>query len=158
MNRSIFIDKIIEPVLFGNQILEYLFEENDKIELTLYSKLELVDKKFLKPYYRISFIRKFIFKNYNFFLDLNGYKNIESKIEKYFKQDWGIIINENQKGFFSFNMNVFYIDFTDEKDKENKIQFFVALIKSGIIDKYEIVEDDYVDPYYQYKNSKSITK
>ena len=151
MSRTIFINRILEPIIFSNQLIEFLFDRNDKIEITLYGKIESEDKKALKGIYNTSFIRKKVFKNYNFNLDLNRYKNIKNRLEKYFVQDWGILINENYKGLFSFKMDTFNIDCVDENDSDEKKQFFDSLIKIGIIDKYEIIEDDYIDPYYQNK-------
>ena len=156
MNRALFINRILEPVIFVTQLIEFLFDKNNKIEITLFGKMESEDKKALKGIYKTSFIRKIIFKNYNFSLDLNRYRNIKNRLKKYFGQDWGIFLNENHKGLFSFKMNVFNIDCVDENDTDEKKQFFDSLIIIGIIDKYEIIEDDYIDPYYENKGNHSI--
>ncbi|MCD4696270.1 MAG: hypothetical protein K8S16_08500 [Bacteroidales bacterium] len=155
MNRMISINRINKPTLFGNQLIEFLFEKINEIEITLYGKLEQEDKKVLKKFYKTSIIRELIFKIYNFKLDFKIYKDIQGRLEKYFMQDWGIFIHETNKGLFSFKMNNFFIDCTDKYDKKSKMQFFDSLIKSGIIDTYEFIEDDYVDPYFKNKKNHS---
>lgn len=45
-------------------------------------------------------------------------------------------------------MNVFNIDCIDGNDKKEKRQLFQSLVENDIIDQFEIIEDDYIDPYY----------
>ena len=148
MNQVIFINTIIEPIHFGNRLLEFLFSKYKEIEITVYGKIDSVDKKSLDKINKTSFLGKVIFQHYKFSLDIHGFNNIKNKIEKYFNQDWGLFINENHKGLFSYKMNVFNIDCIDANDKKEKIQFFQSLVENNIIDQFEIIEDDYIDPYY----------
>jgi hypothetical protein len=156
MNRVIFINRILEPILFANQLIEFLFDRNYKIEITLYGKIEPEDKKALMENCKSSLVSKIFFSSYNLELDIDEFRKIKCRLEKYFVKDWGLIVNENQKGFFSFQMNIFNIDCVDERDKEEKKRFLDSLIKDKIVDKYEIIEDDYKDPYYKGKKSQSI--
>jgi len=149
MNRTIFINRIIEPIVFANQLIEFVLDKHDLIEITLYGKILSADKKAMKGTYNTSFIRKLIFKNYNFKLDLTEYRKIQHVIEKYFCQDWGLIFKDNQKGLFSFKMNVFSIDCADQEDLNRLKELFGSFIKKAIIDNYEISEDEYIDPYYE---------
>jgi hypothetical protein len=128
MDRTIFINRIIEPILFANQLIEFVLNKHDLVEITLYGKILSVDKKAMKGTYKTAFIRKLIFKNYNFKFDLTKYRNMQHVIEKYFCQDWGLIFKENQKGLFSFKMNVFYIDCIDQ-DMNSLKELFSSFIK-----------------------------
>ena len=156
MNSSIFINKILKPELFANQIIEFLFDNNEIIEINLLGKINSEDKKVLKGINKTSFFRKLIFRDYNFKLGFIEFKSLQDILNNYFQQDWGLIINENQKGYFSYTMNVFYIDCLNEEDKKNKLHLFDSFIENNIIDKFEIIEDDYIDPYYENKKSHSI--
>jgi len=137
IDTTIFIDKILEPTAFANQLIEFLFDKNNKIEITIYSKLQKEDKKHI------------LLNDYSFILDLNEYRNIKNILEKYFKKNWGFIINDKHKGLFSFKMETFSIDCVDENDKAEKEQLLDSLILNKIINKYEVDEDDWIDPYYE---------
>jgi hypothetical protein len=151
MNQVIFIHQVIIPVKFANELVGFLFAKNDELEITLYSKIEISDRKFLKGVIKKSFIGENVFKRYNLFLDFEQFEKIRNRVERYFENDWGFIIDKNHKGFFSYKNRIFRIDCVDDNDKIEKEQFLNSLIKIGVIDNFEIVEDDYVDPYYQNK-------
>jgi hypothetical protein len=151
MNQVIFIHQVIIPVKFANELVGFLFAKNDELEITLYSKIEISDRKFLKGVIKKSFIGENVFKRYNLFLDFEQFEKIRNRVERYFENDWGFIIDKNHKGFFSYKNRIFSIDCVDDNDKIEKEQFLNSLIKIGVIDNFEIVEDDYVDPYYQNK-------
>ena len=151
MNQVIFIHQVIIPVKFANELVGFLFAQNDELEITLYSKIEISDRKFLKGVIKKSFIGENVLKRYNLFLDFEQFEKIGNRVERYFENDWGFIIDKNHKGFFSYKNRIFHIDCVDDNDKIEKEQFLNSLIKIGVIDNFEIVEDDYVDPYYQNK-------
>ena len=48
MNQVIFIHQVIIPVKFANELVGFLFAKKDELEITLYSKIEISDRKFLK--------------------------------------------------------------------------------------------------------------
>jgi hypothetical protein len=151
MNQVIFIHQVIIPVKFANELAVFLFSKNDELEITLYSKIEIPDRKFLKGVIKKSFIGENVFKRYNLYLDFEQFEKIKNRVERYFENDWGFIIDKNYKGFFSYKNRIFRIDCVDDNDKIEKEQFLNSLIKIGVIDNFEIFEDDYVDPYYQNK-------
>lgn len=149
MNQTIFINRIIEPILFANQLIEFLLAKHDLIEITIYGKILSLDKKTLKGTYKTSFIKNLIFKIYNFKVDLSEYRKIQHVIGKYFYHDWGLILKDNQKGFFSYKMKVFLIDCVDQEDLNRLKKLFDSFMKAEIIDNYEICEDEYIDPYFE---------
>ena len=151
MNQVIFIHQVIIPVKFANELVGFLFAQNNELEITLYSKIEISDRKFLKGVIKKSFIGENVLKRYNLFLDFEQFEKIRNRVERYFENDWGFIIDKNHKVFFSYKNRIFHIDCVDDNDKIEKEQFLNSLIKIGVIDNFEIVEDDYVDPYYQNK-------
>jgi len=147
MNYTIFINQIINPVEFANGLIDFLFVQYDKIEISIYGKIDAVDRKKLKGIIKNPILGNLVFKRYDLSLEHEEFQRIKNIIEYYFNNDWGLIIDENHKGLFSFKKSVFHIDCVDEQDKNEKEQFFNKLIKSSLIDKLEIIEDNYVDPY-----------
>ncbi len=102
MNTYIEINKILKPEIFANQIIEFFFDKNEIIQITLFGEIRPEDKKLLKGINKSSFWGRLIFRNYNFKLNSIEFKNIQDTLNKYFQQDWGLIIDENQKGLFFF--------------------------------------------------------
>lgn len=127
MNRTIFINKIIEPILFANQLIEFALNKHNLVEITLFGKIFSADKIALKETLRLPSIRNLKFKNYCFKLDMAKYRNISQIIEKYFCQDWGLIFKKNQTGLFSYKMKVISIDCNDIEDLNGLKELFVHL-------------------------------
>lgn len=63
MNRVIIINRILEPILFASQLIEFLFDRNYKIEITLYGKIEPEDKKALMENCKSSLVSKIFVTN-----------------------------------------------------------------------------------------------
>jgi len=152
IDTTIYIDNILKPTIFANQLIEFLFDKNNItiIEITIFQKLKPEDKKALKGIYDNSFINRIISNNYNFTLDLDKYRSIKNRLEKYFKGGWAFtIISGKHQGVFSSNMDICFIDCVDENDKAEKEQFLDSLILSKVINEYEVDENDWIDPYYE---------
>ena len=59
------------------------------------------------------------------------------------------LINKDQKGLFSFKMNNYVIDIDNNNRPDLLLKLFDSLSRNHNIDSFEIIEDDYVDPYYK---------
>ena len=151
MSHAIFINQIIAPVKFANELIEFLFAKYDEIEISFYGKMDSADRKILKGVIKNSLLGKLIFKRYDLRLDHGEFEKVKNRIEKYFENDWGLMIDENHKGLFSLKKGIFSIDCIGDNDKMGKEDFLNSLIQTGVIDKFEIIEDDYVDPYLENK-------
>ncbi|KJF43467.1 hypothetical protein [Draconibacterium sediminis] len=156
MNYSIFINQIIAPVKFANELIEFLLTRHGEFEISIYGKIDASDRKFLKGIIKNPFLGTLIFKRYDLLIDSKKYETIKSRIEKYFENDWGLKIDENHKGLFSTKNKVLGIDCIDEKDKHEKAKLFNKLINKDVIDKFEIIEDDYVDPYFENEENLNV--